>query len=98
MSKKEFVKNMKLFLIAFACCIPLFVVIGIFCRDALGGFWTVTIYVVIGAGAYILALLINKKRQEKLELKREKSRLRKRYSALENAQTKEKSKKDKKRK
>lgn len=98
MSKKEFIKNMKLFLIAFACCIPLFVVIGIFWRDALGGFWTVTIYVVIGAGAFILALLIDKKRQEKLALKREKSRLRKRFKVVENAQNKEQSNKDKKRK
>lgn len=99
MSKKEFVKNMKLFLIAFACCIPLFVVMGIFCRDALGGFWIVTIYVVIGAGAFVLALHIDKKRQEKLALKREKSRLRKRFAVIENAQNKDnKDNKDKKRK
>lgn len=86
MTRKEFVKNLKLFLIAFACCIPLFVLIGVLWRDNLGSFWTITIYVVIGAVAYILAMLINKKRQEKLALKREKSKMQKKYKSFEQAQ------------
>ncbi len=85
MTKKEFVRNFKLFLISFVCCIPLFVLIGVLWRDNLGSFWTITIYVLIGAGAYVLALLIDKKRQEKLALKREKSRMERKYRSLEQA-------------
>lgn len=86
MTRKEFVKNLKLFLVAFVCCIPLFVLIGVLWRDNLGSFWTIAIYVVIGAGAYVLALLVNKKRQDKLALKREKSKMKRNYKNFEQTQ------------
>lgn len=82
MTKKEAVKYIKLFFISFACCIPLFAIIGIFLTQYIGNIWSVVIYIVIGAGAFVLALYLNKKHEEKLALKREKSKLAKRYKQL----------------
>lgn len=91
MNRKEVVKDIKIFFVAFACCIPLFVVIGIFLTPLIGDVWTVVIYVLIGAVAYVLALIISKKRQEKLELKREKSKMTQKYKQI--VETDDKSKK-----
>lgn len=84
MTKKEAVKYIKLFFIAFACCIPLFVVIGIFLTQYIGNVWSVVIYIVIGAGAFVLAIYLDKKHEEKLALKREKSKLARRYRQSSN--------------
>lgn len=99
MTKKEFVKIFKRFFLAFLCCLPIYVLIGIFLREKIGNVWTVVIYVVIGAIAFVLAEIIHKKREEQLELRREKARLKRRYKHLENIdsiKTDDKSKKKKK--
>lgn len=84
MTKKEAVKYIKIFLLSFACCIPLFAIIGIFLTQYIGNVWSVVIYIFIGAGAFVLGLYLNKKHEEKLELKREKSKLARRYRQLSN--------------
>lgn len=84
MTKKEFLKIFKRFFLAFLCCLPIYILIGIFLREKIGNVWTVVIYVVIGAIAFVLAEIIHKNYEEKMELKREKTRLERRYKHLEN--------------
>ena len=86
MTKKEFLKIFKRFFLAFLCCLPIFILIGIFLREKIGNVWTIVIYVVIGAVAFILAEIIHKKHEEELELKREKARQKRRYQHLENVE------------
>ena len=87
MTKKEFIKVFKRFFLAFLCCLPIYVLIGIFLREKIGNVWTVVIYVVIGAIAFVLAEIIHKKREENLELRREKAKQKRRYQHLENVES-----------
>lgn len=99
MTKKEFIRIFKRFIIAFLCCLPIFILIGIFLREKIGNVWTVVIYVIIGIGAYVLAEIICKRHEQKMELKREKSRLKRRYqhlSHIESVKTDDSQKKEKK--
>ena len=84
MTKKEFIKIFKIFFLAFLCCLPIYILIGIFLREKIGDVWTVVIYVVIGAIAFVLTEIIHKKHEEKIALKREKAKLKRRYKHLEN--------------
>lgn len=83
MTKKEFIKIFKRFFLAFLCCIPFYILIGVFLREKIGNVWTVVIYVFLGAGAFVLAEIINKKHEEKMELKRAKAKFKRRYKYLE---------------
>ena len=93
MTRKEFLRVFKRFLIAFLCCLPIFILIGIFLTDKIGNVWTIVIYVVIGAGAYVLAEVLCRRHEKKMEEKREKSRLMRRYKNL-NLDKKEKTEKE----
>ena len=87
MTKKEYLKIFKRFFLAFLCCLPIYILIGIFLREKIGNVWTVVIYVVFGAIAFVLAEIIHKKREENLELRREKARQKRRYQHLENVES-----------
>ena len=87
MTKKEYLKIFKRFFLAFLCCLPIYILIGIFLREKIGNVWTVVIYVVIGAIAFVLAEIIHKNHEEKMELKREKNKLKRRYQNFENVES-----------
>ena len=87
MTKKEFIKIFKRFFLAFLCCLPIYVLIGIFLREKIGNVWTVVIYVVIGAIAFVLAEIIHKNHEEKMEQKREAVKQKRRYQHLENIES-----------
>ncbi len=87
MTKKEFIKIFKRFFLSFLCCLPIFILIGVFLRQKIGRVWTVVIYVVIGAIAFVLAEIIHKKHEEKMELRREQAKQKRRYQHLENVES-----------
>lgn len=82
MTKKEFLRVFKRFLIAFLCCLPIFILIGIFLTDKIGNVWTIVIYIVIGAGAYVLAEFLCRHHEQKMAERREKTKLMRRYKNL----------------
>lgn len=85
MNKKEVSKLIKRFFIAFAICLPLFVVIGIFLTPIIGNVWSVVIYVVIGLGVFFLEEAVYKKIAQKKQEAREKALLKRKYQKAMNS-------------
>ena len=84
MNKKDIAKIFKRFFITFLICLPIFILIGVFLTDKIGNVWTVVLFILIGAIAFVLEEIWHKAYQKKQEQKRENARNNRRTRYIEN--------------
>lgn len=101
MTKKEIAKLFKRFFITFLLCLPIFAIIGVFAGDKIGSAWSIVLYVLIGAIAFVLEEIwykgFKQRQQQKREQARQQRRQKKLLGQIEESEN-SKSKKDKKQK